>query len=229
MHRKLPVLFIVLAVVALLCTVSADAQDQPQRRRIFGGFDRSSPMALLRYEAVQKELKLDESKLQAVNELQNQRREAMSGRLDRGALRNMSASEREAAMTKWREQRDKVDKEYETKLVSVIGEDAMKRLGEIGIQVRGGAALRDEKTAKQLELTDEQTGKIEAIYTASREKMRELFQAENRDREAFTKLTEETNAKYLAVLTDEQKKKFEAMKGKEFDTSQLRRQRRQEV
>jgi len=68
---------------------------------------------------------------------------------------------------------------------------------------------------KDLNLTDEQSPRIQKIFEAQREEMRKMFDAAEEEHEAMyekmDKKREETNAKISLVLTDEQKMKFEKM------------------
>lgn len=94
---------------------------------------------------------------------------------------------------------------------------------EIYIQVAGVAALQDDDIAAELGITEAQKTKMAEIQAANREEigaqMRELFQSGG-DREAIQAKMQElrraADAKVLAVLTPEQQKKFEEMKGKPF-------------
>jgi len=69
---------------------------------------------------------------------------------------------------------------------------------------------------KDLNLTDEQSAKIQKIFEAQREEMRKMFDAAQDERDAMfekmEKQKEETNAKIVSLLTDEQKKKFEKIR-----------------
>jgi Spy/CpxP family protein refolding chaperone len=71
-----------------------------------------------------------------------------------------------------------------------------------------------EERAKMLKdslnLTDKQTSKIEAIYTASDPKFQEAFQ-NGFDREKFRSLMDSTNAEIEKVLTDKQNEKFQKL------------------
>ena len=89
--------------------------------------------------------------------------------------------------------------------------------GNGGFNFRGGwlPATNDLKTS--VGLTDDQVTKINEIRDAVRQEMRTFFQNRGRDRQnlgeqwnAFQeKSKEETTKKILAILTDEQKPKFE--------------------
>lgn len=85
---------------------------------------------------------------------------------------------------------------------------------------RGGMNMKPEDRAKAmqtaLKLTDDQTAKITAIYTAQAAKQDSIMKANNNDRQAamgaMRPMREATNAKIKALLTtDEQKAEFDKM------------------
>jgi protein CpxP len=82
---------------------------------------------------------------------------------------------------------------------------------------------------KELKLTSEQEAKIQKIFDAQSEEMKEMFEPEKKAlevqreemkneheamREKMKKQRKKTDAKISAVLTDEQKKKFEELQKK---------------
>jgi Spy/CpxP family protein refolding chaperone len=112
-------------------------------------------------------------------------------------------------------------REERTKLAEILLPHQIKRLTEIFIQQAGVAALRDEEVAKELGISDAQKAKLEEVRQANQEAMapqyREAFQLEDDARRAkFEELRKISDGKVLAVLTADQQKKFEAMKGKPF-------------
>lgn len=102
----------------------------------------------------------------------------------------------------------------------VIGAVAMSFAQGGGGQGGRGMMAKPEDRAKQLQtqlkLTDDQTAKVTAIYTAQAAKMDSLMKSGSQDRSAFRPMMEATNAKIKALLTDEQKTEFDkvaAMRG----------------
>ncbi len=182
---------------------------------------------LLRSEQVQKELKLTEEqtkKLAALQEEQAQKmRELVQG------MGGLSPEERRARMQESQKKRAELAQAYDKKLAEVLNADQAKRLDQIALQQRGIRGMLDEEVAKKLGLTDEQKEKITAAANWVREEqtrsLREGREGGARpDPEAFAKLREkragiakEGMNKALAVLTDEQKKKWEEMTGKPFE------------
>src|SRR4030095_12148120 len=83
---------------------------------------------------------------------------------------------------------------------------------------RGQMMSPEERVAqldKALSLTDEQKTKIKDIYTKAGEQMREAFRGGGGDREAargkMMEAMRKTREDVRAVLTDEQKKKFDEL------------------
>lgn len=188
----------------------------------FGGFGGSS--MLLANENVQKELKITDdqkSKLEALRE-EGGGRGAFGGR---GGGANLSDEEREKAMAEFQKRMEERNKKAE----AILDADQAKRLKEISLQIRGNAALTDEPVAKELALTEDQVASVKTIQEESMKQMRELggggrdLSREERqarfeeNRKKMAEIRKATDEEYLAVLTEEQKAKFAAMKGAKFD------------
>jgi Spy/CpxP family protein refolding chaperone len=174
---------------------------------------------LLRSEQVQKELKISEEQKTKITEVVTAHQKKSSGEFAK--LRDVSREERREKMTAVRE---KLTKELDKQLKEVLKKEQFKRLEEISVQQRGTRALTQKDMVAALKLSEEQVEKINGVFQAQGEKMRELFQElRNRQgergsmREAMEKLRKETDANAIAVLTDEQKKKYESLKGKPFE------------
>jgi len=125
-------------------------------------------------------------------------------------------------MAEFEKQRLERTREEKAKLAEILLPNQIKRLNEIFVQVNGVRALEDEDIAKELGISEAQKAKLAEVRQANGEAMR------NQGREAFAGLDEagraakfaemrkESDAKLLAVLTPDQQKKFEEMKGKPF-------------
>lgn len=115
-------------------------------------------------------------------------------------------------------------REEKAKLADILLPHQVERLTQIFVQVAGVEALRDEDIAKELEMSDAQSAKVAEVRRANQEamgeQMRELFGGGGGDRDAARAKMEEirkaNDAKVLAVLSPQQQKKFEEMKGKPF-------------
>lgn len=220
-------------------------QEQGQGRRPGGfGFGRGGPggfglAGLLRIEKVQKEIELLEeqkAELEKFGESLRAEFRPQDGQPQRD-FRDLSEEEqrkaREEGMARMRE----INKKFEAKLAEVLLPHQLERVKQLEIQQQGSGALtNNESVIAALAFTDEQKAKIEAIQQANRakqdangEKFRALFQeGQEGDREANRAKFEElrkageelrkaADAELLAVLTDEQKKKLEELKGEPFE------------
>lgn len=107
-------------------------------------------------------------------------------------------------------------KQLEKDAMAVLNEEQKKRLQEVWIQRLGGVALGDDDVAKAVKLTDAQKESVEKLLDTGGDKMMEIFSA-GHDEAALKeseKVRKDTAKQCEALLTEDQKKAFEAMKGK---------------
>jgi Spy/CpxP family protein refolding chaperone len=199
----------------------------------FGGFGGGGYMGLVRIEPVQTELKVTEEQKASIDKLVEEQRAAREqergdrGGQDRPNFQDLSDEERAARMEEFRKQAAERETKSREQLAAILDDGQMQRLKQISIQLQGTQALSDEEVAKELALTDLQKEEIaDTREEANREmfeQMRELFQPgqQDGDREAnrakMEELRKAADEKVLANLSDDQKQKFEAMKGPKFD------------
>ncbi len=211
-------LLIAVAVIGL-AVGPVVAQQPGQGRGGFGGFTESPGQQKLRYlgnEAVQKELELANDQKADVKKLSDEaeaRRREGAG--NRGDFQNLSQEEREKRFAELRQRAETQGKETLKKIEAVLLPHQMDRLQQIYVQVRGVDVLSDADVAKELALNDKQKEQLTAIRDDIRQKMFQGGQG-GFDRERFAALTKERDDKSLAVLTAEQKAKYEKMKGEAF-------------
>lgn len=211
---------LIIAAAAVMCTSTA-VWAQPRGGFGFGG----GLMGLTRIEAVQKEIGANADQVAAIQklgeELRGQRGGAQGG--ERPNFQDMSAEEREKAMTEMRARMEKQTATANAKLAEILKPQQIARLEEISLQVRGTSALADPKVAEKLKLSDEQKAKLKEVTAANMEtmraKMQELGQGGNREgmREKMRELRKQSDEKVLAVLSTEQKATLEKLKGKAFE------------
>jgi LTXXQ motif family protein len=111
-------------------------------------------------------------------------------------------------------------------LADVFDAKQMKRFNQVAFQQTmrfGTGAYADADLQKELKLTDEQKDKIKTINADLTKEREELFKDigmdQDKRREAFQKmqgLNKEATEKITKLLTTEQKKTLEEMKGEEF-------------
>jgi hypothetical protein len=112
-------------------------------------------------------------------------------------------------------------------LAELLTKPQSKRLDEIALQLMGVRALSDAEVVKKLKLTSDQKKGVEDAFKAADDDRRKMFEemragGGGRDgleamREKFDEARKKGDAKVLAVLTADQKKQFDEMKGKPFE------------
>lgn len=110
-------------------------------------------------------------------------------------------------------------KELGKNALKVLDADQTKRLKEVWIQEQFGTAIADDEVAKELALTDDQRKSADKEIESAGQALMEMFQGGDHGPEMAKKALEvrkKAGEKMLALLTEEQKKKYEAMKGKPF-------------
>jgi Spy/CpxP family protein refolding chaperone len=162
-------------------------------------------LLLLRQKSVQKELELTPETVKKVMDFTTAESEAARKALELGE------AERKAAFEKLR-------KENEKFLADNLNAKQSKRLDQITMQFTALTHLTTPEMAKELKLTDDQVKKFKDMQTEARKALVEILEAKERagKGEKVMKLRDETRAKILAVLTDEQKAKVRDMVGPPF-------------
>jgi Spy/CpxP family protein refolding chaperone len=222
-----------LVLAAAFVPVAQGQEQAPQRtRRGPGrGLGRDSLLGLLRIEQVQKELKLNEEQVEKVKKVSEEISAEM--RKQYTALREIE--DREKRMAKMTELADQSDQKAREKLRDVLTREQTTRLYQIRMQVRAVLdSLSNRYVAGKLKLTEEQKKKLAQINKDAQAKRSELFRdLRNASREQRTeayqkyrKIRSEADKAALDVLTAEQKKAFEEMKGKKIELEMRRSQRR---
>lgn len=231
MNRVRSRLLLVTALaIGVACACVAQAQAAEQSRRGSGrGFRRGSLISLLRLEQVQKEMKLSEEQTAKVKEVLEKLGAEM--REQYTALREIE--DRQQRMEKTAALSDEFDSKLREQLRDIVPREQMMRLYQIRMQVRPVVdSLSNRHVAGRLELSDQQKEELAAIAKDSQAKQSELYAAmrgatDEQRSEVFQKLRQarsDADEKALAVLTAEQKKSFEEMKGEKIEL-QFRRGR----
>lgn len=226
--RMLTLLAAALAL-GVVCVSAAQAQQRGGAGRGFGS--RDSLLGLLRVEEVQKEMKLTEEQTAKVKEVVEKLRTEL--REKSSALEEIEdRGERREKMTALS---DEFDGKLREQLRDVIPREQMMRLYQIRLQVRPVLeSLANERVAGRLQLTDEQKSKVAEISKDMQAKQSELYgkmrdASDEQRSEIFQKmrtLRSEADKKALGVLTEEQKKAFEEMKGAKFEMPEREGRRR---
>jgi Spy/CpxP family protein refolding chaperone len=208
------------ACTVLVLATSAMAQQRGQGRGGFGGrggMFRVSKIQLLQAEQVQKELELVDDQKEQIGKIADESREGMRDLFPAGGLRDLSDEERTKRLAEVNTKMEERNKEVDKKLDTVLLDHQKTRLNEIYIQARGTQALTDKEIATALNISDDQKKKIEATREENQRAQREAFTGGDFDPEKARTMRREADEKVLAVLTAEQRDKFEKMQGKKID------------
>ena len=212
---------LLLPSAVLLLGVVMVSQAEAQSR----GLRRGSFLGIIGAEQVQKELKLSEEEIEKVKKLAETMRKEMGEQYGKvRAIENQQKRhEKMTALSK------EFDKKARSAIHEIISREQMGRVYQIRLQLRGDLyGLNSKWIAGQLKLSDEVKKKAAELDKATQEKIFETYSAirdlkdeERRKkygeiREKIGKIRAEANQKALGMLTDEQKKKYEGFKGKEF-------------
>lgn len=215
-----------MAGVALLTLVAGVSTAEAQGRR-GGGFGMDM-MTLVSMDKVKDEIDLQDFQTDELTKLAEQ----MDKDFPRPNFQNffqLSPEEQTKARTEMQAQAEKKAVVVREKLGKLLLPPQMKRLSEIFVQAQGANALRDAVVAKELMLTEDQQKQIAAVLQKSQDDMMKLFREAGGGggggggapspelMEKVGKMRADAEKESLAVLKDEQKKKFEELKGKPFE------------
>ena len=174
----------------------------------------SSSTALLGIPEVQKELSVTDEQKKKIEEVTTEAREAMRGAFGGGGG---------GGGGDFRKVIEETNKKSDEKLAKILEAKQTERLAQLKLQREGVAAFLRPEIAKQLSLSEEQQKKVKEVQDAAQQAgggRGPGRDASDDDRKAFQKKQQEardkTKADTLAVLNEEQKKKWSEIQGKEF-------------
>ena len=206
------------------------AEPAPQRRRgSRGGRSSSSLLGLLSIEQVQKELKVKEADVAKIKTIS----EKLSGEMRKQYTELRKIEDADKRRAKMSELRTQYDSNARKQLQDVLSREQMMRLYQIRTQTRPVTeSLASKYVADKLKLTDDQKAKAAKIGADSRTKRSAIYQTmrdanEAKRAEASKKLSEisaEADKQALELLTEEQVKEFEKMKGEKFELKRTPRE-----
>lgn len=246
-------LFIPLALLGLMFLIGqSSAQPDPAMMKLYmtvGRITGETPGTLARNPGVQKELKLEEDQIKAVQEkvpaigfggglgggfgkgkgkgkfeLSEEQKERMAKYREKvESLKDVPEDKlEEKAREAFKEELEAQNKEVE----KILKPEQLTRLKQIARQQGGPAAYLKSENIKDLGITDEQKTKLSAISTDLDKDRQELFRSAGMGgfspefREKMESLTKEATEKAAAVLTDEQKSKWKTLIGEPYTVRQ---------
>jgi Spy/CpxP family protein refolding chaperone len=225
-------------VAAILLAVTTVQQAHAQGKKGGGGGmgmmrpPGVSPVSYIGYGSVQKELGLNEEKVEKLKDIANDVREEMTEQItgagiDFRSLRELKGDElqkrRAEIQTKMAEISKTINDKFLPKVGEILDKTQMSRLHEIALQAAGPEALKDTGVVKDLALTKDQEDKLASIDKDFSAKQQSIPREERMAK--MHELREEQTAKMTEVLTKEQQAKFTEMKGKPFDIKSLNQPR----
>jgi hypothetical protein len=215
--------FVVLGAIGLL-VVSAAAQEQRRPQFPRGGFGflggaGGDVLFLIGNEPVQEELKLTDQQKKLIQELLADYREKSQ------AIFQSAAQDRQERQKRFEELRT-LNQKTRQAMEDILEPAQNSRLKQIGLQFRGVFAFLDEEVVSKLELTQEQRDKIGGILEglrAGRGGGPGAGGGGQRGRfEEMRQRNEKALQEVLALLTEEQQKRWKELIGAPFDLSKLR-------
>jgi len=185
-----------------------------------------NPITLAVHPAVAEELHLtseQEYQLRRLREsyqleLMSRMQELYTGRQETGEL---SPAERRERWLLYRKMRSELEQElrsdYVAKIAQVLQPGQLVRLNQITWQLAGLGALKDTAVVQALNLTNEQRDKLATIEQEYEAKGRALYRSREGDwREKLRKLREAQDKEVMQILSDDQKRKLDELKGAPF-------------
>lgn len=179
---------------------------------------------MLSGEAVQKELAISEEQKKSLSELGDQLRadalEIFS------SLQDLTPEEQKEHMPELMKMITEKGAAMQEKIDKMLDDKQKARLKELSLQSRGATALEDDEVIAALKITDEQKKKLADIREEGNKLIEEAMQAlrggggggdAGEARRKLGAMRKELTDKALAVLTPEQAKQLEKLKGAKFD------------
>ncbi|HBJ39031.1 MAG TPA: hypothetical protein DDZ51_30650 [Planctomycetaceae bacterium] len=145
-------------------------------------------------------------------------------------FRSATDEERSAFMAKMQAQQAERAADAKAQLEELLMPEQFERLEQIALQTQGAMALINPEVAEKLGIGKEITEAMTKDMTASQEEGREMVQSmmreQNREaaaglREKMEEMRKALETKLVAHLSDEQKTKFEEMKGEPFELAPM--------
>lgn len=211
----------------LLVTSIAAAQDQPRTRGGFGGpgggFGGGGTSFLLQMDEVKKELKITDEQQKKLTELGEAARKELSstfGGANREELQKLSDEERRKRFDEMRKKGEEASKKTQAEVAKVLDAKQNERLGQLALQREGINAIGRSEVAEKLGLSGDQREEIEKIMTAARPTGGGFGGSQEERQAAFEKMQkarEKAQSDLTALLTPEQKAKWESMLGAKFE------------
>lgn len=189
-----------------------------------GGRGGGGLAGLLRIEQVREEIELMPDQEEALKKVSEDRpRFERPEGIDFRDQSEENQKKLQAFIKKVQKQRVEAEEKLRDQLEEILLPEQLERLEQLEVRQMRTAALMNARVVAALKLTTEQQEDLKKKSEAAREelmsKMRELFRGGGGEgmREKMEAATKETEEKLLSVLTSDQKKEFEELKGEDFE------------
>ncbi len=208
-------------LVALVLTSSASAQFNLRGMKFPASLQN---VFMLGGDAVQKELAISEEQKKSLSELSDQLR---SDALEIfSSLQDLTPEEQKEHMPELMKMIGEKGSAMQEKIDKMLDDKQKARLKELSLQSRGATALEDDEVIAALKITDEQKQKLADIREEGNKLIEQAMQAlrggggggdAGEARRKMGAMRKELTEKALAVLTPEQTKQLDKLKGAKFD------------
>lgn len=176
---------------------------------------------MLRSDEVQTELGLTDEQKTSLSELAMQLQqdafEIFSG------LQDLTPDEQKEAMPELMKTLGEKGKEVQGKVDGILDKKQIARLKELSVQSRGAQALEDDEVIAVLAINDDQKKKLADVREEGNAAMQQVLQKlregggdQGEIRNKMGELRKQLSDKALAILSPQQAKQFEKLKGAEF-------------
>lgn len=141
-------------------------------------------------------------------------------------LRNLSDEERDKRREEARKKLEQINKGADAKLAEILEHEQLVRLKQLKLQREGIMAIARPDVADMLTLTQEQKDKVAQAVEAyrSRRNLPNFRDLSDEERDKYfaqrREQREKTEADLLALLTEDQKQKWEEAQGEKFTFSE---------
>jgi hypothetical protein len=198
------------------------------------GSDRqdADPLALIQSDAFKKELNITSEQSTKLTEVQNELRTKVTAKQSSLNLKGLDAKAKEEKLKTAAKELETETKASREKIGQVLKPEQTKRMKEIFLQIYGWGPLTRNDFQAELKLTAEQTKMMDTINDQMAASMRTSWETPSdptklesilaANRKKMDAIIKSSNAKALEVLTADQKKTLETLKGKKFEFSKPR-------
>jgi Spy/CpxP family protein refolding chaperone len=194
---------------------------------LLGNSEREStdPLELLENSQIKKELNITDEQSAEIKKLDGEFRAKLKEKVAGVKIEELKGDD--AKIKAKYTEIDKESQSFREKIGKVLKPEQVTRMKQIYLQIYGFGPLTSSDYATELKLTDEQNSKIKTIqedlftnmkasWTTPTGSDDEKNQTIANNRKQMEQILKQSNDDTLAVLTDEQKKTLETLKGEEF-------------